>query len=120
MVPTWYFDQRRHCNQDSQQPSNKKLLRKRIVMSIISPDSLVVAVKLGHMLVICRSKSSLCLDLLNEIEYTYTWTNDPAMLLGMNGNLEILKCVSFYHDLLKHLPTTRGIYKNSEGMNGII
>jgi hypothetical protein len=40
---------------------------KKIVMSIISPDSLVVAVKLGHMLVICRSKSSLCLDLLNEI-----------------------------------------------------
>jgi hypothetical protein len=61
------FDQRRHCKQDSQQPFNKKSLRKRIVMSTISPDSLVVAVKLGHMLVICRSKSSLCLDLLNEI-----------------------------------------------------
>lgn len=43
------------------------------MINIISPDSLVVAIKLGHMLVNCRSKSSLCLDLLNEIEYTYTW-----------------------------------------------
>lgn len=102
--------QRRHCKQDSQQPFNKLSLRKRIVMSIISPDSLVVAVKLGHMLVICRSKSSLCLDLLNEIEYTYTWTNAVAMLLEMNGNVKPLRYVlASCHDLLKHLPTIRGI-----------
>lgn len=88
-----FFDQRRHCKQDSQQPFNKVSLRKRIVMSIFSPDSLVVAVKLGHMLVICRSKSSLCLDLLNEIEYTYTWTNALDMLPEMDGAVETLRYV---------------------------
>lgn len=70
-------------------------------MNIISPDSLVVAVKLGHMLVNCRSKSSLCLDILDEIEYTYTWTNDLSMLPDRSGRVRALRYVSICHDLLE-------------------